>query len=112
MRKILLAGLIVGVVGAVILVGLNFLRDRLGPSAEDFAAGECIDSISLSANPRETSVPNVVDCSDPAARARVVAVHDGRRFSDAQLVCPATAEAAVEVKKARGGSFLLCLVRQ
>lgn len=111
MRKTLLVSLIVGLIGGAVIVGLQFVRGLLGPKPQDYAVGSCVDAISLSARPEETSVPKVVDCSDPAARARVVAVHDGKRFSDARLVCPATAEAAAEIRKARGGTFLVCLVR-
>jgi len=51
----------------------------------------------------------VVDCSDAAAKSKIVAVFTGKSISDAPNVCPTGSVSALEAKRALGGTLLLCL---
>jgi hypothetical protein len=111
-RVSLLGGVIGGVVAVAVAAGIRPLLGNLfGPNLDDYQVGTCIDAISFATSAQQTSVPDVVDCSDSAAKARIVSVHNGRRFADAESVCPPPTVSAIELQKRDGGSILLCLVR-
>jgi hypothetical protein len=101
----------VGVVVAVVVAlgARQLLGAVLGDNLDDYREGACLDSLAMSSTAERTSVPNVVDCNDPAAEARILEVNEGGRFAHANVLCPTVAVSAVELQKRDGGTILLCL---
>jgi hypothetical protein len=107
-------GTIVGVVVAVaVFMGIRFVLNNLGGTdIDDYQVGACVDELPMSASPERGGVPDVVDCADSSAKGKIVGAFDGKRFSDANSLCPRSAVSAIELEKSGGGSLLICLARQ
>jgi hypothetical protein len=75
-----------------------------------YTVGNCLDTPALSA-PAGTAGPSVVDCADPAAQSRIVAVFDGRTSTDGEALCSAVpgAVAHMQLTLSSGSTKLLCL---
>jgi hypothetical protein len=99
------------VVAIVVAVGLFALKSVLFPTktVSDFQVGKCVDQLSTSTTVQQTAVPNVVDCSDSSAKAKIIGVYDGKSVADADTSCPSATIAALELTKTTGGTTLVCL---
>ncbi|HEY7224830.1 MAG TPA: hypothetical protein VH561_14730 [Micromonosporaceae bacterium] len=99
---------IIGIVVVVLaILGVAAYKFVLPAIAESqFKVGACINYYPPSDTPTTTNQQiSVVDCSSGDAKAKIIAVLDGKTLNDADASCPANWEAAAESDKG-----LLCLV--
>jgi hypothetical protein len=83
------------VVPVLIVAGFIVYRFVL-PAIEDakFKVGACVDQIATSTVvTTSTEDPNIVDCNDAAARARIIEVIENSSISQLDTACPAEAVA-------------------
>ena len=101
------------IVAAVVAAGVRIVLSNLnaGPNVADFKVGACINYLPVSSTAQSTAVPNIVDCSGSSARGKIVAVYDGKHFSDARAYCPNNTKGALELTKSGGGSVLVCVTQ-
>ncbi len=74
--------------------------------------GMCIDQLATGPATR-TAVPNVVDCSDRKATAKILKVYDSRTAADADELCGNVpgSSSFVELDLTNSSTKLLCLAR-
>ncbi|GAA4264314.1 hypothetical protein [Dactylosporangium darangshiense] len=78
-------------------------------SGDDYKVSQCLDESPTQTVAGQAALPDIVDCDDRRAGARIIAIFDSATASDAYRKCPTSTVAALEVRnKAANESRLLC----
>jgi hypothetical protein len=103
------------IVAIIVVIGGYVIFKGVIPAMADnkYKVGACLDTIPTSTTSQTLDTkPKVVDCTDSAAKSKIIAAIEGKTLDDAATACPSDWQAAISFKASSiiTKDKLLCLV--